>query len=502
MSDEDETNEFEYHYFENEANLTVRKHRRRRPLLERSDDAATTEHIPMFPSKEPVQFKENVVYHQNDGDYRPHGDDFVSYVIADFKDVFPFGYPTEQFLCWLKNDVYIKFEEAKRARREAIALMKREVLDGTNTMKESKIKKEVDTGLVPLLSKIINMSFKICSIGHTNVRASVRIVDILYNALRVVQKDSKALALRLAMEHPRESVKNAKVKLRPPAGGSEPSTEINKFGFNPALERRLSYKFIQIFSKQKETQAKEFVNINYLLDHEDYRTAYRCDVQKYEKASILNIQKSEEYKREEEFTAIECSFKKIRNIMLQKKFETIYTENLNTDESEQKRIEKTADRENNRKKQIRNPEPLETKGVTETFFDKNNRLKLAKGPFFKLMSKNGIINDDFVNCTTKDLIDYSKEECLRVFITGPPRCGKSTLAKNISKRLDLVHVCVENWIKKLLEKIKNYEPPEDLEEDQEPPEWLTPLEKQVNEFMKKGTGPNEFQTLEILKQEI
>jgi hypothetical protein len=36
-----------------------------------------------------------------------------------------------------------------------------------------------------------------------------------------------------------------------------------------------------------------------------------------------------------------------------------------------------------------------------------------------------------------------------------------------------------------LDKIKNYEPPE-VEEGQEPPKFLTPLEEEVNELMKMG----------------
>jgi predicted kinase len=71
-------------------------------------------------------------------------------------------------------------------------------------------------------------------------------------------------------------------------------------------------------------------------------------------------------------------------------------------------------------------------------------------------------------------------------IIGKPRSGKTTLARNLAKRLDLVHVSVENWLLRLQEKIKNYEAPDDLEEDQEPPEWLTPLEKSVNEALKTG----------------
>jgi len=49
----------------------------------------------------------------------------VSYVLADLSDVVPVGYPTEQFLTWMRNDVHTKLEEAKQGRKEALARMKR-----------------------------------------------------------------------------------------------------------------------------------------------------------------------------------------------------------------------------------------------------------------------------------------------------------------------------------------------------------------------------------------
>jgi hypothetical protein len=102
----------------------------------------------MFPSKEPIIYREEVVYHQNKGDYRPVSNDTISYILADFHDIFPLGYPTEQFLTWLKNDVSTKFEESKKIRKEAMAKMKRDILEGKTAMKESQLAKERDTGLI------------------------------------------------------------------------------------------------------------------------------------------------------------------------------------------------------------------------------------------------------------------------------------------------------------------------------------------------------------------
>lgn len=51
-------------------------------------------------------------------------------------------------------------------------------------------------------------------------------------------------------------------------------------------------------------------------------------------------------------------------------------------------------------------------------------------------------------------------------IIGKPRSGKSTLGRELSKSLDLVYIEPEALIKKILDKVANYQPPEDLEEGQ------------------------------------
>ncbi len=84
-------------------------------------------------------------------------------------------------------------------------------------------------------------------------------------------------------------------------------------------------------------------------------------------------------------------------IMLVKKFETIYTEILNADETDQKRIDKIVEREEQRKKQVRSNDPLNTKGVGETY-DEKSLIKMMQGPFYKLISKDGIKDDHFISC--------------------------------------------------------------------------------------------------------
>lgn len=104
---------------------------------------------------------------------------------------------------------------------------------------------------------------------------------------------------------------------------------------------------------------------------------------------------------------------------------------------------------------------------------------MMKGPFYNLESKEGLREDNFTTTAEWDLIDAARTKAWKIIVIGKPRSGKTTLAKNLAQKLDLVHVNVENWILALLDKIKNYEAPE-LEEGQEPPKFLSDLEEGVH----------------------
>jgi hypothetical protein len=134
-------------------------------------------------------------------------------------------------------------------------------------------------------------------------------------------------------------------------GSTEPATEINKFGYNPALERRIKFQQVPNFHDPKETIT---VNINYMYDHPDFETAYRCNVEKAGNTAKLALRPKEDPIREEHFVMVETSYREMRQIMLAKKFEGNYQDSLpdGDDEGGKDRISTIVAEETGRREKI------------------------------------------------------------------------------------------------------------------------------------------------------
>lgn len=175
----------------------------------------------------------------------------------------------------------------------------------------------------------------------------------------------------------------------------------------------------------------------------------------------MAIKPSEEVRNDHDFIPCETPYKRMRQIMLSKKFETIYTDILQGDENDLRRIDKLVDKEEVRKRKCKLQETLSTK-AGETYEEKHN-IKAMMGPFYKSISKDGLKEDNFVTCAQQDLIDFASKPAAKVLLLGKPRSGKTTLAKMLAQRLDLMHINVQNWMNKLLAKVQKHF--EDLEEN-------------------------------------
>ena len=156
------------------------------------------------------------------------------------------------------------------------------------------------------------------------------------------------------------------------------------------------------------------------------------------------------------------------------KFQTYWTAKISDKQEpyEKQRDEKTFEQEKQRKQAALLKDSLTSKNLTENF-DEKNYLKLMRGPFYNMMSREGSREDDFVNCTTQDLIDSANAELMKVLILGKPRSGKTTMAMSMAEKLDLVRISPDIWLEDLFARIKEKEENEEPEEEEgageEPP---------------------------------
>jgi hypothetical protein len=73
-------------------------------------------------------------------------------------------------------------------------------------------------------------------------------------------------------------------------------------------------------------------------------------------------------------------------------------------------------------------------------------VKMMRGPFCSLESREGPQEDDFYTCSDMDLINAARTQSLRLLVIGKPRSGKTKLSKNLAAKLDLVHISIDNWL--------------------------------------------------------
>jgi adenylate kinase family enzyme len=56
-----------------------------------------------------------------------------------------------------------------------------------------------------------------------------------------------------------------------------------------------------------------------------------------------------------------------------------------------------------------------------------------------------------------DVLQYTKLVPLQVLIIGRPKSGKTTLAKSIAKKYNLIYISVESAVDKVIERNKFFE---------------------------------------------
>lgn len=103
--------------------------------------------------------------------------------------------------------------------------------------------------------------------------------------------------------------------------------------------------------------------------------------------------------------------------------------------------------------------------------DKNLNLVIEKH-----LSYEDHILKDTDNTFLQDVLQYAKLVPLQLLTIGRPKSGKTTLAKSLAKKYNLIYISVESMIDKVFERTKFFEenPPE-TDEDGNVKEGLLPI---------------------------
>ena len=430
-------------------------------------------------ARDPFLFKEEVQYYREpkEGAFdaavkQPSEKDVVTDLLADFMDIYPLGYPTEQFICKLKNDIIAAFIKLKEDRKRAIAEMRRQMFeDGAKMKQERPPEIQRDPGLLDAQGFQHEEFFTMMDTQNTvRIPSLVRVQDRIYNQFRQIFKDALEVMIRPHFNYPNKQV----IKGTAPTkilGSNDPATQINENMYNPALERRLQYKSMMC---EMGDQTKSYcINVNYLINDPVYQTAFRSDVNRIETSNKMSIKPPQEGEspQSHEFCNVTTSFQKTMQIMMSFKFQTYWTNKISDKQEpyEKQRDEKTYESEKQRKQAALLKDSLTSKNLTENF-DEKNYLKLMRGPFYNMMSRSGSREDDFANCTMHDLIASANAELLKILLLGKPRSGKTTMAISMAEKLDLVRISPDIWLEDLFARIKEKEENEEPEEEEQPPE--------------------------------
>lgn len=75
-------------------------------------------------------------------------------------------------------------------------------------------------------------------------------------------------------------------------GSHDPATLVNENKYNPALERRLTYK--QIVCEMGDAPKNFSINVNYLIEDPVYESSFRSDVNRIETSGKMSIKPPQE----------------------------------------------------------------------------------------------------------------------------------------------------------------------------------------------------------------
>ena len=420
--------------------------------------------------KEPFLYREKVEYDLSEVE---EGVTIVDQFLK-LENVLPLGYPTEQYLFNIKNDVHKVFSKHKLE----------------NKGLEDELKDFDDPADLKISNKRVNQTFFIFSNNgfHKQYTFTTIILDALYNNFRKAFRECISLTLRLYPEYPNINMRATQL---PSGNDKRVQSEMSKVGYNPCLDRRIHWELFYIPNKEMDL----WMNQMYIVDHIDIKYAFKTKINKIENKDHLVMREEEGIRREEDFIPADTHYKTMLEFMLNKKFESLYVNRLKIEEKEQSKLRKQREREEKKKRsgsqqkradRVQDPRIQQQRSLNKTFKH--------------LVSKEGLIPDQVVN--KNDIIFEANKKPLCILVIGKPRAGKTRVSQDLSKSLDLVHINIKNYMNILQAKVANYEPPDDLSEGKEAPKFLNELEEEIHHSLLVGKGPDEDQQIKIIAEMV
>lgn len=116
-------------------------------------------------ARDPFYFKEVVQYYQASESgaiavAAPCTEDFEYDVMTEHTNIFPLGYPTEQYLAWVKNDVHKALAEMKAHKKKTILAMKRDLYNGSDAQKtQPQVNVDRERGLIEENGRFVTQHF-------------------------------------------------------------------------------------------------------------------------------------------------------------------------------------------------------------------------------------------------------------------------------------------------------------------------------------------------------
>lgn len=118
-----------------------------------------------------------------------------------------------------------------------------------------------------------------------------------------------------------------------------------------------------------------------------------------------------------------------------------------------------------------------------------------------LSSREAELPQDTILPYEEDVIQYAKERSLKVLVHGLPKIGKSRFCKKLAETLDLEYLDPETLVLSLMTRTAEGEENVEMDEDDKPIEFLTPVERRIVTALRDGGRISHADQVEFFQQE-